>query len=369
VGDDVLEPDYLAQRNKEGRAGKGVALMAILLVSTLIILAGCIGQEEDQVTTTTTPVTKTEDGQKVRLAYLRGDLHHLAFFVALDKGWYAEAGLDVETPEFENGMQEMLGFGAGAVDIGYLGIAPSLVQFLNAKIDITVVAGVNQEGSAIIVGANTNIQSMADLVGKKFAIPGIGTVQHFLALMALEQHGLSRTDLFGGTFIETSVINMEPALQRGGASGGIDAFIAWEPFDAKAVGNEVGRYLIMSREVWQHHPCCVIAARTQFLETHPEVVQKVVTIHTKATNWILSHPNDATLIFRKYADLPQEVVELAMGNIEFIKVPDIKGIQQYLEKLIEYGVITEGNVPANIDTFLSQFINEVFLEEALKTYP
>jgi len=369
LGDDVLEPDYLAQRKKEGRTGKGVVILAILLVSTLIILAGCVGQEEDDISPTTTPVTKTDDIKKVRLAYLRGDLHHLAFFVALDKGWYAEAGLDIETPEFENGMQEMLGFGAGAVDIGYLGIAPSLVQFLNAKIDITVVAGVNQEGSAIIVGADTDIQTVADLAGKKFAIPGIGTVQHFLALMALEQHGLSKADLSDGNFIETSVINMEPALQKGSMSGGIDAFIAWEPFDAKAVGYEVGRYLIRSREIWPHHPCCVIAARTQFLEVHPDVVQKVVTIHTRATNWILEHTDEAALVFRKYADLPQKVVELAMGNIEFIKVPDIEGIRQYLKKLIDYGVITEENAPTDLDEFLSQFINEAFLEEALKLYP
>ena len=358
----MLESNYQAQRKKKERKGKGAAILAILLVTTVILLAGCVGQEEDE--TTTTPIV-----EKVRLAYLRGDLHHLAFFVALDKGWYEEAGLDVETPEFENGMQEMLGFGAGAVDIGYLGIAPSLVQFLNAQIDITVVAGVNQEGSAIIVGTDSTIQSIPDLAGKKFAIPGIGTVQHFLALMALEQYDLSRADLFGGNFIETSVINMEPALQKGGANEGIDAFIAWEPFDAKAVGNGIGRYLIKSREIWSHHPCCVIAARTQFLETHPEVVQKVVTIHVRATNWILDHPNEAAAIFRNYADIPQDVVELAMENIEFIKVPNINGIRQYLEKLIEYGIITEENVPADLDEFLTQFMNEAFLEEALKLYP
>ncbi len=358
----MLEPYYLVQKKKKSRRGKGVTLLAILLVTTVFLLAGCIGQEEDEKTTTTIV-------EKVRLAYLRGDLHQLAFFVALDKGWYEEAGLDVETPEFENGMQEMLGFGAGAVDIGYLGIAPSLVQFLNAQIDITVVAGVNQEGSAIIVGTDPTIQSIADLAGKKFAIPGIGTVQHFLALMALEQYGLSREDLSDGNFIETSVINMEPALQKGSLSGGIDAFIAWEPFDAKAVGNGVGRYLIRSREIWPHHPCCVIAARTQYMEDHPEVVQKVVTIHARATNWIQEHPSEAAEIFRKYADIPQEVVELAMGNIEFIKVPNIEEVRHYLEKLIDYGVITEDNAPADLDEFFTQFINEEFLEEALKFYP
>jgi len=328
----------------------------LIVVISVIVTGGCIQQV-------------SPNGEKVRIAYLRGDLHHLPFFVALDQGWYEEAGLEVETPEFENGMQEMLGFSSGEVDVGYLGVAPALVQFLNAQIHITVVAGVNQEGSGIIVGANSEIQSVADLAGKKFAIPGIGTVQHFLALMALEQHGLSRSDLYEANFIETSVINMEPALQKGGANEGIDAFLAWEPFNAKAVDNGIGRYLIRSGEIWPDHPCCVVSARTEFLEAHPEIVQKIVNIHARTTNWIREHPSEAVSIFRKYADLSQDAVELAMENIDYIKAPNINEIKQYLEKLIDYGIISADNTPADIDTFLAKFINGAFLEEALKVYP
>lgn len=44
-----MESNYLAQRTKMVSKGKGVALLAILLVSTVFILAGCIGQEEEEV--------------------------------------------------------------------------------------------------------------------------------------------------------------------------------------------------------------------------------------------------------------------------------------------------------------------------------
>jgi ABC-type transport system substrate-binding protein len=50
IGDDVMEQGYLVQKKKKGKTGKGVTLLVILLVITLV---GCIGQDEEQ------PITKT----------------------------------------------------------------------------------------------------------------------------------------------------------------------------------------------------------------------------------------------------------------------------------------------------------------------
>ena len=42
-------------------------------------------------------------------------------------------------------------FGAGDIDMGYLGIAPATTKRLNLSIPIVILAGVNNEGSAIVV--------------------------------------------------------------------------------------------------------------------------------------------------------------------------------------------------------------------------
>ena len=126
--------------------------------------------------------------KKVRIGYLRADLHQLAFYVALKEGYFKEMGLDVETKVYANGIEAMNGFKIGEIDAAYLGSAPATLKRVNEDIRIKIVAGVNNEGSAIVV--KHGINSVEDLNGKKIAIPGFGTVQDFLLRMVAAKAGL-----------------------------------------------------------------------------------------------------------------------------------------------------------------------------------
>jgi len=287
---------------------------------------------------------------EIIIGYLQADLHHLALFIALEKGWFEEEGLKITTRVYQNGMAEMDGFKAGEIDIGYLGIAPALIKKINANINITVVAAVNVNGSAIIVGKNSQIDSLEDLAGKNIAIPGYGTVQHFLLLLALEKTGLSEgyvniTRGFGPS-------NMELML----SSGQIDGFIAWEPFCADAVTKNIGVYLVKSGELWRNHPCCVIAVRNDFIKKYRNIVTKILSIHIKATKWIQEHFEEAVEIAVKHTGFSEDTIRLALKNIAFIYYPDFKGIRTYLEKLVEKGIILVDK-DFNIDQFLMEFID------------
>lgn len=57
-----LDSDYLGQMKKKSRKGKGMVLLAILLVATVFTLAGCIGQEEKPLTTT---IVTTKPGETI----------------------------------------------------------------------------------------------------------------------------------------------------------------------------------------------------------------------------------------------------------------------------------------------------------------
>ena len=114
---------------------------------------------------------KSED--TVKIGYLRGDLHQLAFFVASEKEWYTEEGIDISSSFYSNGVELMDAFTSESIDIGYLGIAPALLKRINAQTNIKIVAAVNYEGSAIIVPADSPLSSISDLEGKAVAIPGI----------------------------------------------------------------------------------------------------------------------------------------------------------------------------------------------------
>ncbi|MDY6931947.1 MAG: ABC transporter substrate-binding protein [Halobacteriota archaeon] len=142
---------------------------------------------------------KLNETVDIRFGYLIEDLHQVSFWIAWQEGWFEEVGINVVIAEgapFQNGGFEMQkGFKQNEVDVGYLGAAPASIHRINSNdfstndTKITVIAGVNYVGSAIVVG--NDINSMMELAGKSVGFPGKGTVQHILFLSAAEEAGLT----------------------------------------------------------------------------------------------------------------------------------------------------------------------------------
>ncbi len=124
----------------------------------------------------------------LRIGYLTADLHQLAFYVALKEGYYKDVGINVVKKEYANGVFEMEGFKHNEIDVGYLGCAPATLKRINDNVKIRIIAGVNNEGSAIVV--RKGINSFEDLKGKKIAIPGYGTVQDILLRIVAKKYHL-----------------------------------------------------------------------------------------------------------------------------------------------------------------------------------
>jgi len=135
----------------------------------------------------------------IRLGYLLGDLHQMAQVVAQNtsvlgtgKSMFQKYGLniaDATGAPFANGGAEMNGFAAGAVDIGYLGAPPAILNHLNAGVGTTIVAQANSEGSGIVVAAGSGIVNLDGLVNKTIATPGPSSIQFLLLKIALQREG------------------------------------------------------------------------------------------------------------------------------------------------------------------------------------
>jgi NitT/TauT family transport system substrate-binding protein len=136
----------------------------------------------------------------IRLGYLMGDLHQMAQVVAQNTATFGgtsmfqKYGLFVTNatgaPFASGGAEMSLGFAAGAVDIGYLGAPPAILNHLNSGVKALIVAQANSEGSGLVVKANSGIHSLGDLVNKTVATPGETSIQFLLLRMALDREGL-----------------------------------------------------------------------------------------------------------------------------------------------------------------------------------
>jgi NitT/TauT family transport system substrate-binding protein len=289
----------------------------------------------------------------VRTAYLQSDIHHLAFWVALEKGFYKEAGVDVEVAGvFKAGPEIMTAFSAGELDMAYVGEAPATTAVANRSADVAVVAQVNTEGSALVVARkDLGMKGLSGLKGKTVAVPGHSTVQDFLLRRALDENGVSVSR------DAVHIIVLKPPEMIGALrTGQIDAFIAWEPYPSKAATMEVGGNLAASKELWPGHPCCALVADRKFMKARPDTVKAMVAAHVRATHYIQAHPDEAAAIGVQYTGMDLDTVRSAMNNVHYTPVLSIEGEKEYVRFLSELGYIRLDDPDAFVDGFLEDRI-------------
>ena len=296
--------------------------------------------------------------EKVRMGYLQSDLHQLAAFIALEKGFYKKEGVEVIVAGiFRGGPEEMSAFASRDLDFGYVGEAPATVAVANRVANVRIIAQANLEGSAVVIQKGSGIKDLKDLMEKTVAVPGYATVQDFLIRKALSDY---RIPIKAVNIIIIKPPEMIPALR----TKQIDSFLAWEPYPSKAITSGVGEAFILSKKIWPKHPCCVLVADAQFIEKNPEMIMRILRAHMQATQFIRENPKEALDIGVKYTGMDSETVELAMKNIYYEYIPDVQGELDYVTFLQEIGQIKNVE-PKNFvkEIIQTDFINKIITKQ------
>jgi len=267
-------------------------------------------------------ITKPEETAVVRLGYLQNDLHHLPAFVALELGLFDQEGIEVRVGGvFRAGPEEMSAFGAGELDLGYVGQAPATAAFLNGVADIVFIAQVNMEGSALVVK-----KTLGSLRGASLAIPGHATMQDMLLRKVLDREGLSFNDI-------KPIVLKPPEMIQALELSNIDGFIAWEPYPVQAEKRGAGRIWLRSNEVWKEHPCCVMVVSASLYKQKPELVLKILVAHQKACDFISNNNRKAVDIGMKYTGMDRQTVAEAIGHIKYTTALDREKALEFIDFL------------------------------------
>jgi NitT/TauT family transport system substrate-binding protein len=153
-----------------------------------------------------------------------------AFAIAEQKGWYKEAGVDVELLWFEYA-PSMEAFTAGKVDAVAVTNGDGLVTSAGGARNVAILVTDYSNGNDMIV-ARPGIESLKDLKGRKIGIE-VGFVEHLLLLNGLSKIGLTDKDV---ELVPTPT-NQTPQVL---ASGQVDAIGAWQPNSGAALKSVAG---------------------------------------------------------------------------------------------------------------------------------
>jgi len=99
--------------------------------------------------------------------------------------------------------------------------------------------------------------------GFKLAIPFEYSMHNFLLRYYLAEHGLDPD-----RDVQLRV-TPPPEMVANLRAGNIDGFLGPDPFNQRAVYDEVGFIHILSKEIWDGHPCCAFGAPDEFVKQNP----------------------------------------------------------------------------------------------------
>jgi NitT/TauT family transport system substrate-binding protein len=247
-----------------------------------------------------------------------------ALLIAHEMGFLKKEGLDSERPVLVRGWSQITeAFQAHKFNLVHLLNPIPIWMRYNNKFPVKITAWDHTNGSALVVGAHTGIQSFKDFGGKQLAVPYWYSNHNIIAQMLLRDAGITPVIRPQEAKLAPNECNllvlappdMPPAL----AAKKIDAYIVAEPFNALGEIKAGAKMLRFTGDVWKGHPCCVVAmheadvmdparaAWTQGVHNAIVAAQLFMAENRKETAKILSKDG------KNYLPFPFEVIDRAMN--------------------------------------------------------
>jgi sulfonate transport system substrate-binding protein len=279
------------------------------------------------------------------------------------QGWLEEALPDTEVTwtlsAGSNKANEFLR--SDAVDFSSTAGAAAYLARANGTDQHTIYLYSQPEWAAIVVTADSEIQDVAGLKGKKVAATK-GTDPYFFLLQTLNEHGLAESDI--------EVVNLQhadgkTALER----GDVDAWSGLDPHTAQTEIEQGSRliYRNIDFNTWG-----TLNAQAKFLEEYPDLVSVVLTQYERARAWALENQEETATILSEEASLSIEIATKVITERTNLAIDPVPGATQtaVLEKVIPIleneGQFTPGSDPQeSLETlFRPEFITAVVEAQA-----
>jgi NitT/TauT family transport system substrate-binding protein len=268
-------------------------LMAFGLVLVLAVglLAGCGEDEGVAAGGTGTPGAGETRAVTIGLSFVP-NIQFAPYYIAKEKGFYSEAGLDVSFNHHGVGADLFAALVAGQETMMMAG-GDELLQARGRDVPLVYVAEVyTQYPVSLIVPADSDIQSIADLRGKRVGIPGAYGANYLGLLALLDSAGLTEADIT----VESVGFTQAAAL----LSGRVDAVMGYsnnEPIQISKAGTEVRTFPVSEVQPLVSNG---LIAPESLLEGDPDLVRAVVTATLRGVQYALDHPDEAVEIAKQY---------------------------------------------------------------------
>ncbi len=283
--------------------------------------------------------------QKLRVVFF-ANVSHMVPIVGLENGEFErQLGTPIEAKIVDSGPQAIEALFANSADIGYLGPAPFVTGFVKSGGQgLKILSGAASNGAGFVVQKDSTISSAPDLAGKKIAAPSIGNTQDVSLRYYLSQNNLKPAER-GGSVVVYNIANSE--IYTLFAKGDIDAAWVPEPTATILVEELGGRRLFNEEDLWpgKQFSSVILVGRADFIEKHPDRIQKWLSAHKNTIDWINQNPDRAESVFidfyKKHSgrQLDKSIVHKSFSNLVIDDDPNPESIRMFAERANDLGYL------------------------------
>lgn len=307
-----------------------------LLSFLTMIITACAGQ--------TSPASTTpQELEHIRLpmGYIP-NVQFAPFYVAVDKGYYREVGLEIEFDYiFETDGVTLV----GADDLQFALVSGEQVLLARAQeLPVVYVLGWWQDYPVgVVAKVDQGIQSPSDLAGKRIGLPGLFGASYIGLRALLDEAGLEEDDVV----LDSIGFNQVEAL----ATDQDQAVVIYannEPIQLKSLGYEID--LIKVADYVQLASNGLITNEAT-IAANPDLVRRMVQATLRGVADTLANPDEAFEISKKYVEnldqvdqaIQREVLDasIAFWQAEQLGYSPPSAWENMQEILLDMGLLTQ----------------------------
>jgi NitT/TauT family transport system substrate-binding protein len=223
-------------------------------------------------------------------------------YVAIEKGYFREAGFNVNVTSGPGSVDNMKFVAAGRLDYAPVDVGALVVTRANEGVPVKVVSVVHQNTmSAILSLQESGIRRPADLVGKTLADSPASTVRVLFPVYARK----ARIDVSRVTWRDAAPPAL-PALLASKQVDGIGQFVVGRPLIAAAAQKPIAA--LRYSEYLPGVLGIAIIASDEKIRSNPGEVRRFVRALNRGLKFAIDNPAQAAAILKKHQPLVNEDV-------------------------------------------------------------
>lgn len=325
----------------------------VLVLLLLLVVTACGTQDSDST---------SQDGEALEKVTFVLDwtpnTNHTGIYVAKEKGFFEEEGLDVDIMlPGEVGSNQLVASGQADFGVSY---QERVIMARPEGLPIVSIAAVIQHNTAGYASpASKNITSPKDFEGKKFG--GIGVpLQEMMMRTIMEEHG---ADVEKVEFVNIGQSDWFTAMEREVDFSTI--YYGWTGIEAELRGLEINMMFYKDVSEGFNFYTPILITSEDMIEKHPDTVRKFVHAAAKGYEFAIENPSEAAdILIESVPELNPDLVKRSQEWLadRYQDDADQWGIQELdrwvkpINHMYEAGIIDEKPDPEA--SFTNAFLPE-----------